>query len=322
MTALRRARPALAQVKWEAKRWAYLDREPSLAATTLLAGSGRSGTTWLGEIIARDHDHRVIFEPFRASRVPAVAHFSHSQYLRPDNRDHRWVEPVERILRGQMRNRWFDHQNKVVFPRRRLVKAIRANNLLKWLCDTFGEVKVVLLVRHPCAVAGSARTLGWQDHVRSLVNQSLLVSDHLQPLKAVIDDAVSPFDRFVVQWCVETMVPLRMLRPEDVCLVFYEDLCRDPVGEATRVLQAIGQEAGDRLDEAVARPSKLARADSAVHQGEDLRSGWTQYVTDAERDRAGELLSAFGLDEIYGTDITPDTAAGHRLLAQPWTIPS
>jgi len=322
VSAVARVRPALVEIRRELKRWAYVDLEPSLAATTVLAGSGRSGTTWLGEVIGRKHDHRLIFEPLRASRVPAVAHFVHSQYLRPDNTDPRWIEPVERILRGRMRNRWTDHQNHVIVARHRLVKMIRANNLLKWLCGTFGEVRVVWLVRHPCAVASSARTLGWKDHVSELLAQTDLVTDHLRPHLAVIDDAGTAFERLVVQWCIETIVPLRMLQPEDVCLTFYEDICVSPVTEATRVLEAIGHGPDGDLADAVYRPSKLARAESAVHQGDDLLTGWTRYVTDAERGRAQELATAFGLGDVYGSDVRPDTEAGRRLLARPWTAPA
>ena len=31
--------------------------------TVLLLGSARSGTTWIGEMIDRHHDHRIVFEP-------------------------------------------------------------------------------------------------------------------------------------------------------------------------------------------------------------------------------------------------------------------
>lgn len=310
------------QIRREAKRWAYIDLEPSLASTTLLAGSGRSGTTWLTEIITRNRDQRVIFEPFRASLVPAVSHFRHSQYIRPGDTDPRWVEPVERILRGRSRNRWADHQNKVVIARRRLVKEIRANNLLKWLCDQFGEVRVVWLVRHPCAVATSARALGWRDHVDDLLGQPELVADHLLPFMSVIEDASTPFERFIVQWCIETVVPFRMLEPGNVCLVFYEDLCTHPVAEATRVLEAIGQRPEGDLAGALARPSKLARLDSAVNQSDDLLTGWTRYLTGSERDRAAELVAGFGLGRVYGTDVRPDTDAGRQLLAQPWARPA
>ncbi len=321
MSARARLRPALVEARREAKRWSYLDLDPSLSATTVLAGSGRSGTTWLGEILDRHHDHRVIFEPLRASRVPAVAHFAHGQYLRPDEEDSRWVEPVERILRGRLRNRWADHQNHVYLARRRLVKEIRANNLLKWLKTRFPEVKVVWLVRHPCAVAASARALGWRHHLDDLLAQPDLVADHLRPLMPAIAAARTPMEQYVAQWCIETVVPFRTLAPADVCLVFYEELCRDPAREAARVLASVGQEADAALAGALDRPSKLARADSAVRRGQNLVTGWTDKVARSDVEGAVALLEAFGLSEIYGADPWPDPAAGSRLLAQPWSPP-
>ena len=319
MSARARLRPVLVEARRELKRWSYVDLDHSLGATTLLAGSGRSGTTWLGEILDRHHDHRVIFEPLRASLVPAVAHFAHSQYIRPGDDDPRWVDPVERILRGRLRNRWADHQNHVHVARRRLVKEIRANNLLKWVKVRFPEVRVVWIVRHPGAVAVSALALGWRHHLDDLLAQPDLVADHLEPLLPAIEAAHTPFERFVAQWCIETLVPFRMLGPSDACLVFYEELCLAPVAESTRVLAAVGQQVDAALAGALDRPSKLARDDSAVRRGEDLVTGWTTHVDDADLRGAAALLDAFGLSEVYSTDPVPDGAAGRRLLARPWS---
>ena len=317
-TAAARFRSALVTVRREAKRWGYVDRDPSLAATTLLAGSGRSGTTWVEEVIDRHHDHRVLFEPLRASQEPSIAGMPHGLYLRPDDPAPRWRRPVEDILRGRVRNRWTDHQNHVVVARRRLVKEIRANPLLPWLATQFPEVRLVWLVRHPLAVAASARSLGWATHLDELVRQPDLVADHLRPLLPVVEAVDGPIERFVAQWCIENLVPFRMLAPDRVHLVFYEELVDRPVEVAAELLRAIGQQPDDALRAAVERPSKLARAESAVVQGGDLLGGWQRSLSPDEIRAGVEVVAAMGLGAVYGGDPRPDAGAGRALLASGW----
>lgn len=313
-----RLRSALVAVRREAKRWGYVDRDPSLAATTLLAGSGRSGTTWVEEVIDRHHDHRVLFEPLRASEEPSIAGMPHGLYLRPDDPSPEWRRPVENILRGRVRNRWTDHQNHVLVARRRLVKEIRANPLLPWLATQFPDVRLVWLVRHPLAVAASARSLGWDTHLDELVRQPDLVADHLEPLLPVIEAVDGPIERLVAQWCIENLVPFRMLAPAQVHLVFYEELVDRPIEVAADLLRSIGQEPDDAVRAAVERPSKLARVESAVVQGGDLLSGWQRSLSQDEITAAADLVAAMGLGDVYGRDPRPDADAGRALLAARW----
>ena len=123
--------------RWRFKSLAYVDLAPDHRATVALLGSARSGTTWVGEVIDRHHDHRVVFEPLRPNRVPVAKAFANGQYLRRADTDPRYLDPMRAILTGRVRNPWADHLNHVVVARRRLVKEIRANLLAPWLVERF-----------------------------------------------------------------------------------------------------------------------------------------------------------------------------------------
>jgi hypothetical protein len=198
------------------------------------------------------------------------------------------------------------------------VKEIRANPLLPWLVTQFPDVRLVWLVRHPLAVAASARSLGWDTHLDELVRQPDLVADHLGPLLPVIEAVDGPIERLVAQWCIENLVPFRMLAPTQVHLVFYEELVDRPVEVASDLLRAIGQAPDDAVRAAVERPSKLVRVESAVVQGGDLLSGWQRSLAPDEITAAAELVAAMGLGEVYGRDPRPDADAGRALLASRW----
>jgi hypothetical protein len=289
--------------RWRFKSLSYVDLAPDHRATVALLGSARSGTTWVGEVIDRHHDHRVVFEPLRPNRVPVARSFANGQYLRRSDTDPRFLDPMRAILTGRVRNPWTDHLNHVVVARRRLVKEIRANLLAPWLVEQFPGMPVVLLVRHPLGVAVSRREMGWQDHLDDALAQPDLVADHLHPEQATwLHGLTHPFARSVAQAGLETLVPLRMTTPDELLVVTYEGLVSQPREQAERVLRHVGQQPDAALDAALDRPSHLARADSAVRTGGDRAASWLRRVSPEETAAAAEVLAMLGLDVAYGVD--------------------
>ncbi len=299
---------------WTVRSRSFLDLSESLEGTVLLAGSGRSGTTWVQELIDRRHDYRIIFEPLNPKRVPAVAHFSSLQYLRTDDANPVYLEPIERILRGQLRNPWADHHNRARIARRRLVKEIRANLLMGNLATRFPEVRIVWLVRHPFAVAESALRMGWKDHLDDLLSQPELVADHLRLVEGQFAVLRDPFQRRIAQWSIEQLIPFRQVDRDQVHLVFYEDLVRDPKTEGGKLLEFLGEGWDREAEQAINRPSRLARPDG-VSGSADPAIGWKSRVPQDARRAALEVLEVMGLGHLYDDDGIPN----HDVVSTLWT---
>ena len=310
--------------KWRFKSLAYVDLAPDHRDTVALLGSARSGTTWVGEVIDRHHDHRVIFEPLRPHRVPIARAFANGQYLRRDDTDPRFLDPMTAILTGRVRNPWADHLNHVVVARRRLVKEIRANLLAPWLVERFPDMPVVLLVRHPLGVAVSRREMGWPDHLDDALAQRDLVEDHLTAEQvAFLRDLDHPFARAVAQAGIETLVPLRMTTPDELLVVTYEGLVSQPREQAERVLRHVGQQPDAALDAALDRPSHLARADSAVRTGGDRAASWMRRASADDTARSAEVLAVLGLDAVYAVDDPyPHPGVLEAMHTQPYGGPT
>ena len=133
--------------------------------TVFLAGTGRSGTTWLEDLINFDGSYRVMFEPFHTRRTDVLREWNYRQYLRPTNLDEKFVHPATQILSGKVRSKWIDQFRCRPIVTRRLIKDIRANLILKWIKHNFPEIRIVLLLRHPCAVASSKLQQDWETHL-------------------------------------------------------------------------------------------------------------------------------------------------------------
>jgi hypothetical protein len=275
-----------------------------------LAGSGRSGTTWLSEVVNYKGEYRYVFEPFNPARVSAFGHFRSKQYLRPDDAREVFLEPVRLALSGALRDPWTDRFNATFVARRRLIKDIRANLLLGWMRANFPGMPIVLLLRHPCAVVTSRLALGWKDNLGETMAQEDLVEDFLLPMEAEIRAARDDFERHLFLWCIDNYVPLRQFARGEIHLAFYEDLLDNPEGGLRSLFGFLGEDLDDRVYARLGRPSLLSRRDAPPPSVD----GWRAHVDASQLERALEILALFGLDRVYGEGPMPDPSGAYSLM--------
>jgi hypothetical protein len=275
-----------------------------------LAGSGRSGTTWLSEVVNYKGGYRYIFEPFNPARVSAFEHFRSKQYLRPDDAREAFLEPARLAISGALRDPWTDRFNATFVARRRLIKDIRANLLLGWMRANFPGMPIVLLLRHPCAVVTSRLALGWRDNLGETMAQEDLVEDHLLPMEAEIRAARDDFERHLFLWCIDNHVPLRQFARGEIHLAFYENLLENPEVGLRSLFGFLGEDLDDRVYDKLGRPSLLSRR-GAPSPSVD---GWRAHVGARQLETALEILALFGLDRIYGEGPMPDPSGAYSLM--------
>src|SRR5690348_9305469 len=157
--------------------------------------------------------------------------------------------------------------------------------MLKWMKAHFDGVRLVLMMRHPCADANSRLQLGWQSHLDELLAQDDLMADHLAPYAAHIRSAQTPFEKHVFLWCVENYVPLRQLERGDVHLVFYENLCEQPEAEVERLFAFLGRPVEPAVFGRLSQPSELSREESAAVRGGSLVDSWRRFVDASQAKR-------------------------------------
>ena len=252
-----------------------------------------------------DNSFRVMFEPFHSLKIDSIREWNYRQYIRSDNRDDKFLRPAQAILSGRIKHTWVDRFNRKVVARRRLIKDIRANLLLKWIKCTFPEIPIILLLRHPCAVANSKLKLGWDTHLNDFLIQEELMEDFLNPFKNEIEDVKDIFDKYIFMWCIENYVPLRQFNDGEILIVFYENLCDNAPKQVEDILSFIGVEFSSKVLKVVAKPSALSQKDSAIRSGGDLVDSWRTNISNQQIKRAVEILELFGLQTIYGEGDRP-----------------
>ncbi len=298
-----------------------LDLGPRTADVPWVIGDGRSGTTWVANLINYRGDKRLLFEPFHPTKVHLARGYPLFLYLRRQARRECFQRFYEDIFTGRLpTHRRIDLYNPHLFYRHRLVKDIFANLFAHWVDELFPRVRKVMVVRHPFAVAVSKkrnRSWKWMEDPRALLKQPDLVSDHLEPFRELLESSHRRFERQVLLWCIFHYVPLRELSRHRVHLTFYEELCEDPEPELVRLFDYLGQPLGRELDPRLRAQLKNAyqvTARSAIMTGGDLTGSWQRSITSAQYDSGMAILRAFGLDGIYGQGLRPDRNAAEGLL--------
>jgi hypothetical protein len=293
----------------------YIDYNADYRNSIFLAGTGRSGTSWVSDIINYKREYRYIFEPFYIYGVDICREFKYIQYLRPDNQDTYFIEAAKEILYGTIRNKWADQYHRRFISNKRLIKDIRANLLLKWIHTNFPEIPINLLLRHPCAVAKSQlRGKSWPADLEVFLTQEALMEDFLNPFKRELETAQTDFEKHIVRWCIQNYVPLKQFVSGEIHVAFYENFCEEPEQEIDKLFSFLGKEYDEAVFAKLRKASPVTREDSAVISGGSLIDSWRQKITDEQTRRAVEILSLFGLDEIYSQDSMPNVDGVHDVV--------
>ncbi|OHE55271.1 MAG: hypothetical protein A2Z47_11075 [Thermodesulfovibrio sp. RBG_19FT_COMBO_42_12] len=285
----------------------FVDKNRDVHHTIILAGTGRSGTTWLSNVINYDNKYRYMFEPLFPNEVPLVKenNIGWNTYIRPGCRDDKRLVMLETILSGELRNTWVDRLNKKILVKDRLIKVIRGNMILKWIHQVYPYVPKVFVIRHPFAVANSIIKNNWiKDNEKfslkdQFYSQEKLVEDFLGPLNIDISNITELFDKLVFVWCVQNYVPIRQFKHDEIYFCFYEDLCTNPEIELPKLFNYLGKKIDDRIYDVITIPSNQARANSAIRRGESLIESWKKSVTIEEKIRAQQILNIFGFESLY-----------------------
>ena len=292
-----------------------LDIDCGAKSTIFIAGMGRSGTTWLSELINYKQNYRDIFEPFLPYKVNTSSLFKYLQYLNPNYEDKILTDSAMTILSGQFKSDWTDVNNQHIITYKRIIKDIRANLMLKWLSNIRPGMPIILITRHPLSVIDSYRHLGWGieagggisafDRIieqRQLLQDFPVVKNNLKYIDT--NDYIS---KMIFKWCVLYHVPIKQFNNADYKIIFYENLLLKPEETLGDIFSFIDQ----RFDKVkilskIKRPSKTnyRKTDFNVDPTENIQK-WKKSFTKNEIMKSKEIIKRFELEYLYDSDGFP-----------------
>lgn len=302
---------------------------PADGAPVLVTGSHRSGTTWVGKMLAHSGVLGYIHEPFLPGRSPGWLSeplpFWY-MYICSDN-GHLYRDALQRVVdmrfpvRASLaRTRTVRHlalqvpeiARSIGYRRRRarpLLKDPLALFSAPWLADTFGA-RVVVMIRHPVAFVGSIKKLEWGfDYERNWLAQDLLMRDllgHRADEYRGYRGEVDLVGEGIVMWnsIYDVVSRFRAERPEWQ-FVKYEELAAHPVDGFASLYDSLGLPWTGRVADAIRRhtgadnPKDVPRwRRRAVKRNSAAATAtWARRLTEGEvarvRDETAEVAGRF-----------------------------
>jgi hypothetical protein len=243
----------------------------------LVTGTHRSGTTWVGKMLAADASTAYISEPLNVLHRPGVysarVKFWY-QYICEEN-EHEYLSAFQQLLEfdyhlwdeiRSLRSRrdvlrmgrdFYIFYNGLMRGQRILLKDPFAVFSMPWFANRLG-CKVVIAVRHPAAFASSLKRLNWPFDFHDLLNQPLLMRDHLEPFREAMqsmrpDDVIG---QAALLWnLIYRSVHAACESHPDFTLVRHEDLSRDPIRGYRDLYSSLGLEFSPRVERAILNSS-------------------------------------------------------------------
>jgi len=260
----------------------------------LVTGAHRTGTTWVGDMLARARRMYYVHEPFSPNRGGTGDHANgqtifdrwysfiddeNTEDIRARLEQEIFDGPEAMTAKGESdlanaevdspRVGLLDSARKALRPLRRgvdpilpVVKDPVALLSAPWLARHF-DMNVVVMVRHPAAFAASIARQGWAFPFADLASQPRLMSGPLKEFADVILDFAKTEREILEQagliWKILYSVVIEYRREHsDWHFVVYEDLARDPAAGFRNLYSKMGLRGVDpalRLLEAERRAS-------------------------------------------------------------------
>lgn len=283
-----------------------------------VTGDGRSGTTWLSDLINWHGKYRVLFEPFHPQLVKDVQQYDFFQYLKIDDLDSPLSFFLNSVFSGKFKHLRSDTSQLQILYKGLIVKDIFSNLMIPWVNHNLPLVKKIMVVRNPFAVALSKQKKKgwtWMTEPRDFLKQKDLYSDYLAPFENVIvsvgDDYI---EKQILIWAIVHYIPFKYLSKEDIHLVFYEDLVQYHTSKLNQVFHYLhGEEHADtileneKLKNKIKRPSRTSgiASGSTLMEGKNPLTSWKNELSTRQIDRGIEILQKFNLENIYGANALP-----------------
>ncbi len=287
---------------------------PQERKDVFLFSTPRGGSTWLSELVLTQPGFKPADEPFNLRDAPIRAELSKrgiadwaDLYDRAkEEAMYSYIESIRAGANGTLNP--FLHRNRFrLLTRRICFKILHAGeDRMSAFRERFGGF-IVLLLRHPIPVSLSRKELPRLRAFLSSDFRSLLSAE-----QAALSDRIaatgSDLDRAVLDWCLQTAIPLTKAE-NDWTIVTYEQLVVDPLPVLRELASRLELPRLERMER------RLTVASSSMRQSEQatrervgdadrtwLIDRWRSKIGEGDASRAMEPLPAFGLGELYQSE--------------------
>jgi len=276
----------------------------------IVTGTGRSGTTWLANIISSSPGIVAIYEPLHPlfNKYAKKVGFSWAPYLPPDVKREDVVHMFRIILSGRALDEFRNtHILKALGGKFFVFKFINLNRLLPWLLKNFRlKYKPVLIIRHPCGVIYSQMMHpNFPPPLQISEDDKNLILEFFPKLALYFDEKREHILR-AISWALDNFIPLHLLNPDEFILVSYEKLVIDPYNEIKKIYKTWGLRPHKDVFSKIKCKSIEARSWAEFEKSGRKKIGvWKKYLTPIQIKEILDTVHSFGFIE-FSDNTLPD----------------
>jgi hypothetical protein len=229
----------------------------------LITGSHRSGSTWLGKMLALSSEVTYIHEPFNPKSSVCESNFDYwFTYINKEN-EHLYKQSLNGCINlsypftnelkavgsikdlGRIfRDKWLFLQSKLK-KQRPLLKDPISIFSADWLYEEY-DMDVIVLIRHPAAFVGSLKKAGWNFPFNHFIEQPLLIKNHLSEYENIISEYAKEEPNIIEQgillWNIIHKRIYGTYKDQyngDWIFIRHEDLSREPLKKFEKLYQRL-----------------------------------------------------------------------------------
>jgi hypothetical protein len=185
---------------------------------------------------------------------------------------------------------------------RYVLKILNANGVMDWFFENYqAKAQLVFLMRHPIPVALSILHKGWEHSLRTYLYNGYFVNANLTQEQTAFSLGVmqngSGLEKYVLEWCLENLVPIRLINEGKIPVYFFEDIVTQPEVTCKKICDDLHLEVPDEMMKVISKPRRTATSNSSreiLTLGPESRvCAWESQIGDKGRVKVQQILDCF-----------------------------
>ncbi|MAC94165.1 MAG: hypothetical protein CMC96_01555 [Flavobacteriales bacterium] len=276
----------------------------------LITGAHRSGTTWLGEVFRRLNGYNYFYEPFnprgKVANVPMINQYENitkNSSINRKNVYYKYLDSYRSVNYGNLQD--FLKKSPTLkiaikgvvkeltkpFFKKMIFKDPLALLAAEWIYNNFNS-KVIIIVRHPCAVVESHKSRGWRFSFNHLLNQDDLKEelepfmDRINKLSNTEDDCI---ERAAIWWAILNKRVLSYLNEfsenKNWVFVSHEFLLQSPENNFKTLFKKLDLVYSKKVERFINKSTTLSKRNESnlVRNHEELIHKWKRKLSKEEQ---------------------------------------
>jgi len=305
----------------------FKNKKIQIKDTILVAGSPRSGTTWLMEILGTLPEYAYLFEPLNPIWFPESFEvgFRSKTHIKPESNWSEGEEYLKKIFAGQIANlpikdntisdilHSFSIKNVMnhFLGNKLIVKSTNMNRILPWITKRFQLKNTFFIIRHPCAtIASQIKTglCGYRPNfppycdifptIDDILNEMAEIDDFDSNLVNKLKNIKTKEEVLAASWCLDNYFILSHAKTYPLTTIIYEKLVNEGQNEIKRIFDSIDvKNIPKSAYSCLKKPSALTLKEDYkfINMPDQQLSKWKKQLSEKQIEKILKIVSYFDI---------------------------